>query len=420
MSWRDRLRQSIILVSPEGNSFEALWRGNPRTVEKKLGIFLYPKVKGAVIQDLDINATRYPLTIYFEGENHDLEGERFFSACGESGTWDIIHPVKGDLTLQLVSASESITPIENGNMTQFDTEWIEPLDEEVVVSAAALQAETESSVDDVNEASSNQLNSNILQTSASAIKKFQSSVEAIKSKVESTLKPIYEASAEINAQMSAVKRGIDDTLSVIPIDVISIAGQIQNLIQLPALAISDIQARLSAYRSFVDSIIGDDFEGDGLAGRNEIASNEIALVSVMAAASELTALGETLNRTQAIDFIESNLVMYDDIINYLDNAQELFITEKIDEQYFSQSESFSKLSTTVALSTAFLLRSIFDLSVEKRIKLKKHRAPIEITITEYGSLGDNDENFDFFIATNELNGDEILILPPGREVVVYV
>lgn len=69
---------------------------------------------------------------------------------------------------------------------------------------------------------------------------------------------------------------------------------------------------------------------------------------------------------------------------------------------------------------AYLLRSVFDLSVEKRFKLEKRRAPIEITISEYGSLGDDDSNFQLFIDSNGLKGNDILILPEGREVVVYL
>ena len=43
-----------------------------------------------------------------------------------------------------------------------------------------------------------------------------------------------------------------------------------------------------------------------------------------------------------------------------------------------------------------------------------------ITIDEYGELGDNDINYDLFISSNNLKGNDILLLEAGREVVVYV
>ncbi len=71
--WRGRLRDSVQLTSPDGNIFNPLWRKDSYSGNKKLGIFEYPKVDGTIIQDLGINGTRYPLTLYFEGPDHDIE-----------------------------------------------------------------------------------------------------------------------------------------------------------------------------------------------------------------------------------------------------------------------------------------------------------------------------------------------------------
>ncbi len=56
----------------------------------------------------------------------------------------------------------------------------------------------------------------------------------------------------------------------------------------------------------------------------------------------------------------------------------------------------------------------------KRFTLSRPRAPIEITISEYGELGPEDSYLDLFIASNHLRSDEVILLPAGREVVVYV
>jgi hypothetical protein len=62
----------------------------------------------------------------------------------------------------------------------------------------------------------------------------------------------------------------------------------------------------------------------------------------------------------------------------------------------------------------------FDLKTEKRFTLEKERSPVEITITEYGEFGENDENLELFINSNNLKADEIYLLPAGKEIVVYV
>jgi hypothetical protein len=40
-------------------------------------------------------------------------------------------------------------------------------------------------------------------------------------------------------------------------------------------------------------------------------------------------------------------------------------------------------------------------------------------VTEYGSLGDADANYDLFVRSNNLSGNDILLIPAGREVVIY-
>ena len=72
--------------------------------------------------------------------------------------------------------------------------------------------------------------------------------------------------------------------------------------------------------------------------------------------------------------------------------------------------------------TSYLLLVSFDLKTEKRFLLKENTPPIIVCINEYGFLSDGvtDSQFDFFIETNNLKGDQILYLPVGFEVVVYV
>ena len=420
MTWRDRLRQTITLTSPEGNVFEALWQGNSRSMDKKLGLFEFPKVRGTKVQDLDIGSARYPLTIFFAGENNDQESDRFFKACRERGVWNIIHPVRGALDLQLISVAENIQPVESGNVTQFDTEWIEPLKDSVVPSLFQQRSTIDSQIDEINSTASDQVESNVLQRTAAQIAAFESTVNAVVAAVEKFLAPVYELQSEINSQVLSIKRGITSLLSAPVFDIASIAGQVQALVQLPALAIADVNSRVDAYGNFISAAL--DFSPDSAEtkDRNIVAVQELALTSGLASISFISSTGELDSRLQAIELINSNTELFKNITDTLDATQELFKDEIIDGQYFSQSESYSGAVLMVSQTIAYLLRSAFDLSIEKRFILEKMRAPIEITISEYGDLGEDDLNFALFIESNSLKGNEILILPEGREVLVYV
>ena len=419
MSWKDRLRQTIELTSPEGNEFSALWQNNPRTIEKKLGVFQFPKVKGAVIQDLDVGATAYPLTIFFEGPDNDIESERFFIACSERGTWTVIHPVKGRKVLQLISAIENISPISSGNVTSFDLAFVEPSADTTEISTSFLRSSALSQVDDLNSVSLEQAgNVSDLNDSLSA-SKFESTVNSVVSAVESALKPLYEQNNKINAQILSIKRGIDASFTI-ALDVLSIAGQVQELIQLPSLIITDINAKLNAYQNFADAIFNLSPEESGISDLNIISVQELALMSYLSVVAFAISTGLLSDRPQTVEIINDISGTFSNIIDNLDASQTIYEDNSIDTQYFSQSESFNTSALLMATISAYLIKNIFDLAIEKRFKIDKPRTPLDITIQEYGTLGIDDMNLQLFIDSNKLKANDILILPAGREVVVYV
>lgn len=420
MSWRDRLKKSIKFVSPEENTFEAQWVNNSISLEKKIGIFNYPKVKGSKIQDLDIKSPIYPLTIFFEGADNDLEAIRFFKACGENGLWSVDHPVLGLLNLQLISVSPDINPIKSGNITQFTSEWIEPIDDSIQTSTPQLASEIENRSDEVNSVGSEQFKNNIIQDTSAQIFAVETTTNKIVDITVTRLKSLYETVPEINAQMTSIIRSIQDTITQTTIDTLSLAGQIQNLIQLPILASNDIATRLSLYGSLILDVLGLSPDLPTKENKNIISVQELTLTAVIVSLSQISSSGILTTRSKAIESAENISDLFIDITNDLDLIQELYINNDIDLQYFSQSASFSDASIIIAISISYLLLASFDLAIEKRFILDRPRSSIEITITEYGTLGVDDSNYDLFIESNKLKRNDILLLPSGREVVVYV
>lgn len=419
-TWLERTNDSIFFTSPEGNTFDALWIKNPRTMEKKLGIFNLPERPGAVVQDLDTGAVSYPLTFFFEGTNNDREAEKFFKACKERGRWLITHPTKGLLSLQLVNITEQIDPIENGNITQFTSQWIEP--DEISEGISVLQRVQKifNLINDIRTSSFSQFTNIIKQVKAVQTAAIRTASTLVSTNVDLILNPLFEAKDEIASQVASIQRGIDETLSqdFIPVD--SLAGQLQNLVEIPALGTDEATARISAYTSLITSLTAELPEDANQKSINSLAVTEIALVSSLSALSQTAVTSELNTRTESIGLINSVFTQFENVINYLDAGQQIFIDNDIDDQYFSQSESFSDVYTTIMNVALFLLQQSFDLLIEKRFILKNDQAPIITTINEYGDLGENDSNFDFFIDTNELKGNDILLLKSGKEVVVYV
>ena len=419
MSWLDRLRPGLILTSPEGNVFEALWRGNARTLEKELGIFKFPKVRGVTVQDLDVRAWIFAFPFWFEGVDNDIEAERFAKAAEENGVWQIVHPVYGDRSWQMMNVTINDEPLESGNMTRIESQWIEPLDLAVLPSPAQLQGVLNASATDLAGTTADQLDLTAVQDTAAEASAFKGAVETVVGVFENTLQALADTSAAISAEITAIKRGIDASLLDPVLDFISIASQVQELIRLPGLAIEDVTSRVDSYSNFVNGVIGGvSHETVNTEGRNRVAVKELALVAGISSVTTISATGDLISRTQAVGAIEATLGLYNDIVESLDASQEAFEGTPITVQYFSQSTSFPVTTLLVAQGVALILTATFNLAVEKRFTLKKPRNPAEITITEYNDI--SSERLDFFISTNKLKNNDILILPAGREVVVYV
>jgi hypothetical protein len=421
MSYVDRLQPQITLTSPSGLIFEAKWSGDNVTAEKDLGIFKTPGAKGLKIQDLEIGAFSYPLTIFFDGPDNDKDADLFVKTLAkDKGEWTVIHPVKGEKTLQLVSLSEAVQPITSGGVTTVSTDWLEISDDISQVTAAQLSGLAIAQNIELQNAAADQILTVVGQDTADQTGRLKNAVENTVTAFNLTLQAITDTVSEVQAQANSIKRGIDATLEETPIDVLSIAGQIQSLVGLPNLVELDLNSKIDTYIRFKDKIFEFSPESDGIAQINTAAVQEMALTSCLGAVGVASVSSVLISRQNVIDSIEKNFQLFDDITDGLDDIQELYADEPIIFSYFSQSQSYADASLMNSISVAYLLKSSFDLAVEKRIITTRPENPVMLAMREYQGPGDNDENIALFYSSNELTGSECYLLPVGWEGVVYV
>lgn len=420
MTWKTRLRDKITLTSPKKKVFNAAWQKSPRVKSKSLGRFKYPGVEGAFLQDLDVGEVLWTQTILFEGKNHDLEAELFWKACDENGKWTITHPVKGLLNLQLSTVSEAIDPTGSGNITAFETEWLESIDELKVTTAPQLAQEVLDMANQVNASAASQFDNNIVQDTAGTTQAVRNTTEQVQTSSDLSLGDLAKQSTEVNARFNEIQNQVTATISEPIIDALQLAGQTQQLIQAPALAINDIRARINAYINMAADIFGLSPSGITEVDKNTASTQELSIASLLVGACTSSVIGSFDTRNEALESASLLITLLDDSTAALDASQENFLDTPIDKQFISQSEAYPDLVQIVGLSVAYLLSAAFELKIEKRYKIKQDEAPIKVCIENYGELGESDSIYDLFISTNNLENNELILLPAGFEVVVYV
>jgi len=441
-TWRERLQGQITLVSPDGNQFTAKWIGDNTTLPKKIGQLSPPKVKGDLAQDLGNKSELYSTTFYFTGDNNDTEALAFMAATKEKGTWEITHPVHGFHTFQLISVTKNDQPVENGGITEITADWFEPIDPLELKTARELAGIIDGKANDLNITAAQQFANNLLTASETLRSSIEQTTTGIQRVTDLALGPLFTSVDALDNAVNSIQQGITDTNNATVLQVNALAGQIQNLINLPLFANSKLEDRITAYSQTIaglsqqlpggdDSLLSDTASSD--AKKNSIATLELGLTAALGSLANIvttTAIspnglgpddsGALATKAQAIQAIEDLTTQFNDTVDALDGAMDLFDTEDIDKQYFSQSEAYNDLALLMYLATEYLLSIIFDLALERRFTLDRPRTPIEVVITEYGSTGENDLFLDLFIYSNNLIGKEIVLLPRGKEVVVYV
>ena len=422
MSWSNETLEVIKCTSPEGNIFEGLWIRDDKSNEKKLGIFSPPKFNGDIIQDLGTKSDTHAFSIYFQGLSHHRTAQDFDRALKETGQWEIIHPVDGPLILQLVSWQQKIDPISSGNVTEFATTWLEPANQQRLISAAELSGSILSQVlNTIEDAQAilQQLRSDLyadIQALVNGINSAAGAFDKILGALTSTSAIVQDAYNEARTALTSAL----DNFGIGNSDPDDISTATADMAIAPTEANEDFPSRYSTYNDLStdlytyipDGVTSEDF--------NKCLAQEYTTTLSLIAVAQIVATSDFASRSEVISAMENIQAIFDNTVEAIETAQDNFSDLDIDEQYFSQTKTYTSLVNLYTLCYQYLLTQFYNLAVEKVIVLDRPRSPLEITVTEYGELGENDENYELLIKSNHLTGTDILLLTAGREVVIYV
>lgn len=444
------LQPFIIFTSPEGKEFSARWSGNDESKDKAVGIFHSPGTVGERVQDQGIGSARINLPFFFDGDGYIQNATALENALTETGLWEVNHPEDGLRILQLLTYKVDKQPITSGGQRHFTSSWIEPNLEEDELSTAELKAGIESDVADLNVAAATELEDTISQVQQSEITSFADSISNAVSDIKAGTQAIFEDSGlagvadtviglfnsaqdeirktkaniqSVQDDFNKIEKSITDAVdnaAEVALSPLVIGLQLQELAQSPARAIDNIQGRISAYQDTATLMAGKLLGiKPTVAGKNNIQTTQVGLTAALCGSCLSVTTGELETRLQAIEAANQIANLMALITQLLDDAAAGFSEQHIESQFFSQTETYNRISQVVSKAVSVLISESFNLKVEKRFILIQDKNACQVCVEEYGSLGENDELLDFFIKTNDLYEKENLLLKAGFEVVVY-
>ena len=414
MAWNDRIREAAY-TSPGGTRLTFGYENVRKAVDKKTTGFEFPDADGTFVQDLGHSGRRYPLRVFFWGDDYDQEAEAFEAALLERGTGKLEHPIYGTVDVVpfgTITRRDDLKTSANQAVVEV-TFW-----ETIGLIYPAAQVGPASSVlaavEEYNAAASEEFNDVTSLSSAVEQATFKNSYQALLGNASSGLQDIADVQDDVRSQFHAIVDSINQGIDILVAQPLTLALQTIQLIQSPARALASIEARLDAYRNLATSIIGGDgavsIPGNDSRNSNEFHTDDLYASTYVTGSVVSVVNNQFITKTEALQAAEAVLTQLEDVTNWRDeNFQSL---GEVDT-----GAGYQKLQEAVALTAGFLVEISFSLKQERSIVLDRNQTIVDLAAELYGSV---DDQLDFLINSNDLSGSEILELPRGREIVYYV
>lgn len=414
MPWQERIKEAAY-TPPSGVRFTFTYENVAKSITKKTSAFNFPDADGTYIQDLGHTGRRYPLRLFFHGDDYDTEVEAFEAALLEKGTGKLEHPIYGVINVVPFGDITRRDDLKTAaNQAILEVQFWETIDLLFPSVQTDPAAEALTAVDEYNLAAAEQFDEELVLDTASETANFKSRFSAVLDATKSALNEVANVQDNVRRQFNAIYDSINSSIDTLVSEPLTLASQTLILIQTPARALANIQARLTAYSDMASALIDgpDSVRSPGFNGVNANAFRNDDLYASTAVTGAIVSVvnNQFETKTEALEAAEVILDLADDVNNWRD--ANLVSLSEIDT-----GGAYQQLQEAVALAAGFLVQISFSLKQERRIVLDRSRSIVELVAELYGEV---DAQLDFFINSNSLTGSEILELPKGKKIVYFI
>lgn len=426
MTWQDRLRDAAYR-SPDGNRIEFAFEDVSRSVSKKTTAFDFPDANGTLVQDLGRKGRRYPLRVFFSGDNHDLAADAFEIILLEKGTGVLEHPRYGQIDVvpfDEISQRDDLKT--QANQTVIEVTFLATITTVYPTGESDAAAEAAAALEAYNAAAAAELEERLRLESTLEEVTFRDQYHSFLDSVEDSLGELAGAQDDIAKRFKDISDSINRGLDVLIGDPLTLAFQTKILIGAPSRSAGLIKDKLDAYGDLAQDITSSssnristsapedrppqmiDPTGDNRAA-NELASRQVFAQGAVSGSAEALLVTDYETQQEALLAVEQTLEQLDVITDWADdNYREL---GEVDT-----GAAYEQLVKTISLATGAVVAASFNLRREKRITIDRDRSIIDFSGEFFGEV---DVRLDQLINTNALTGSQILELPKGLELVIY-
>jgi hypothetical protein len=458
-------------TSPGGKEITFGWETTKRDTELKTGVFTFPGKDGANVQHQGAGARTFPLVCIFSGNNYTAKADEFETMLIERGAAELQHPIYGTIKVKPVGHIER------------EDDPVKKLGE-ATVSVTFTETLTGEEAAELNEAAADAIDEKYDEFVEAAVVDFASAVEtgniaeqmyisgALETQTQSiidNLQPIAMADKKSFADWLASVKELKYGIKKLYQKGMNIAGRVESvyttalnigrltlrIMKLPSTLSVSLAEKIKGYSTLTANLINQ-YKNDPF-GIEKIkaayAAATLALtggVAAIASGSALT-IAEVAALTGAVPVsparssirnpsssgietagnapgvtasISAGITSREEAVEAVNKVTDFFETliafqdTKIAQNVFVDAAPAAHiaLNELVHSSIQLILNASFSLPMQKTITLDRDRQVIELCAELYGTTDYLDE----FIIENNINIDELELLPMGRKVSYYV
>lgn len=421
-AWVERLREGVF-TSPGGVVSNFRIDMLSRIGGKKASVHEILNKSESISQDQGNRTQVFPMEIYFTGENGDEEADVFYESLREqysvSSPGVLRHPRWGDINVMPFEYQQVEQLVTGAGIFRIPVEFREiptPVQFPSVIETDSADVSNDiTALEDTLETA----NESIDISDSGDAATFTAKVTDIVNVVDISLADIVATVDDVQDQFNLIKADIAEALADVD-DAVQVLSQVTNLIRsatrVPDLTLKKVQgyAQMTAgiITGFIDDFATNPNVQENL--NNARIAESMGLFSV-AAVNEAALSTDYATREAAGDALDFINLSFATVEQQLSLIYQL-LTNDIVNSFAINHDSLSETGQIVAQTNALLLDQSFDLRTKQIIILNAPTDPLILTWRFYKDTS----KLQFFIETNNLQDEEIIEVPAGREIVAYV
>lgn len=376
----------------------------------------------AIPQDQGNRSTAYPLEVYFTGENGDQAADVFYDSLRERYTVEtpglLKHPRWGDINVMPFEFQQVEQLVTGAGVFRVPVEFREIPGARFPTPDGVDQAQIVADITEL-QATIEEANADIDISDAGDAEAFSAKINQIVADIDAALSETVSEFEEAQDAFRLIQDGIDDALDAGESAVV-IMSQVVNLIRLPSKIGAATLTKIQGYSQMIAAIaigfLNDFSQNINVQEKlNNARTAESILFFSSSAAAEAGFFTDYATRDaagDALDFINDAFVLVEQTMSALNQL----LSGDIAIAFQPNHNTLLETTLLVGETNAVLIDRSFALKTKQTVILSGPSDPISLTWRFYKDIS----QLQFFIDSNNLQDNEIIELPAGKEVIAYV